>query len=140
MHPFTVIPLQEGTQGQGVAQDTGSIVTLTLHAQRYTGFYEYIETPSPIFNVLGGAPETSRPQTTTVGELDRETAYVPGTGKGRLLATAPNGEAIRCEFATLRRHGRGLCHDSGGMVYDLHVQRPEVAWPWARWRREAHHQ
>ena len=132
-HPFTVISRQEGAQGQGVAQGAENVVTLMLQEQRYTGFYEYSETPSPIFNILGGTPEASHFQTTSTEEHDRETAYVPGTGKGRILATAPDGEAIRCEFATLRRRGRGLCRDSRGTVYDLHVQRPEIVWPWVLW-------
>jgi hypothetical protein len=124
-HRFTLIPRQEGVQGQGRATEVGSRVTLTLQEQSYTGFYVYGEAPITFFNLVRGIPATaaSGPQTTPVVGSGGGTAYVLGAGNGRLFATTSTGEAIRCEFHALSRHGRGLCQDNAGHEYDLHIQR-----------------
>jgi hypothetical protein len=124
-HHFTVTPRQGGAQGQGRATEVGSRVTLTLHEQTYTGFYVYGEAPITFFNIVRGIPAVaaSGPQTTPVVGSGGGTAYVLGAGNGRLFATTPTGEAIRCEFHALSRHSRGLCQDNAGHEYDLHIHR-----------------
>jgi hypothetical protein len=98
-------------------------VTLTLHEKRSTGFYESSEQSRTIFNIFGGAADASDLQATPAAGSGLGTPYVPGAGKGRILATAPDGETIWCAFHTLRRRGRGLCQDSAGMVYDLYIHK-----------------
>lgn len=124
-HRFTLVPRQEGVQGQGRATEVGSRVTLTLQEQFYTGFYVYGEAPITFFNIVRGIPATaaSGPQTTPVVGSGGGTAYVLGAGNGRLFATTSTGEAIRCEFHALSKHGQGLCQDNAGHEYDLHIQR-----------------
>ena len=42
------------------------------------------------------------------------------SGKGRILVTSPDGDAIRCEFQ-YDISGIGTCHDSSGKEYDLQI-------------------
>lgn len=124
-HRFTLIPHQGSVQGQGRATEVGNRVTLTLQEQIYTGFYVYGEAPITFFNIVRGIPAVaaSGTQTTPVVGSGGGTAYVVGAGNGRIFATTPTGEAIRCEFHTLSKHGRGLCQDNAGHEYNLHIQR-----------------
>jgi len=45
--------------------------------------------------------------------------YVYRSGYGRILATALDGAAIRCEFQSSRSLALGVCEDNIGKKYDL---------------------
>ena len=45
--------------------------------------------------------------------------YVYRSGYGRILATALDGAAIRCEFQSSRSLALGVCEDKIGKKYDL---------------------
>lgn len=94
--------------GQGVAQEAGKTITINLNGKVYSGTYVRDGGKVAIFQSYSGAFGSGF-----------GTAYVPGSGNGRVLATSADGDAIRCEFLYSSGSGIGVCHDNSGKDYDL---------------------
>lgn len=120
-HHFTLIPRDGKEKGQGVAQEVGKTVTITLNGKTYTGNYVYGGGSVAFFNTFGSATAYSGTKTATAFGSGFGTAYVPGSGNGRILATSPDGDVIRCEFLYSGGSGLGICQDNAEKEYDLQI-------------------
>jgi len=120
-HNLTLIPRQGGEKGQGVAQEVGKTVTITVNGKTYTGNYVYGGGSVAFFNTYGSSTAYSGTRTATAYGSGFGTAYIPGSGNGRILVTSPDGDAIRCELQYSSGSGLGICQDNAGKEYDLQI-------------------
>ena len=118
-HNLTLIPRQGGEKGQGVAQETGKSVTITLNGKTYSGTYVYSGGSVAYSNTFGTSTAYSGTKTATAFGSGFGTTYIPGSGNGRILAISPDGDAIRCELQYSSGSGLGICQDNAGNEYDL---------------------
>ena len=100
---------QDGSPGGvGTAQVIGETVTIQLNGKMFNGTYTYDGdeniTSDQYGRPLGG------------------TLVVSGSGDGRILASAPDGDRVRCDFQFQGRSGLGTCSDNAGKQYDLMIK------------------
>ena len=120
-HNLTLHPRDGGSIGQGVAQEAGKTVTITLNGRTYSGTYVYDGGRIATFQSYGSATVYSGARAATAFGSGFGSAYVPGSGNGRILATSNDGDAIRCEFQYSSGSGLGVCRDNAGKEYDLQI-------------------
>ncbi len=118
---LTLHPQDGGGMGQGVAQDAGKTVTITLHGRIYSGTYVYDGGKVAYINTYGSSTTYSGTESATAFGSGFGSAYVPGSGNGRIFAISPDGDAIRCEFQYSGGSGLGICRDNAGKEYDLQL-------------------
>lgn len=105
--------------GQGVAQEVGKTVTINLNGKVYSGTYVHDGGKVATFQSYSNATAYSGTKSASAFGSSFGTAYVPGSGNGRVLATSADGDAIRCEFQYSSGSGIGVCRDNSGKDYDL---------------------
>jgi hypothetical protein len=120
-HRLSLIPRHGGLNGEGIAEEAGKKVTITLNGKTYTGQYVYGDGGVAFTNTFGNATAYSGVGTATAYGSSFSTTYVPGSGNGRILATSTDGDAIRCEFQYSSGGGLGVCEDNAGELYDLQI-------------------
>jgi hypothetical protein len=118
-HNLTLHPRDGSPTGQGVAQEAGKTVTINLNGKVYSGTYVHDGGKVATFQSYGNATAYSGTKSASAFGSSVGTAYVPGSGNGRVLATSSDGDAIRCEFQYSNGSGIGVCHDNSGKEYDF---------------------
>ena len=113
-HNLTLHPRDGSPSGQGVAQEAGKTVTINLNGKVYSGTYVYDGGKVATFQSYGSATAYSGTKSASAFGSGFGTAYVPGSGNGRVLATSTDGDAIRCEFEYSSGSGIGVCRDNAG--------------------------
>lgn len=121
-HQLTMYPVGGGALGQGVAEESGKRVTINLNGNTYTGSYVHDGGSVATFQSYGSATAFSGTKIATVAGNSFGSAYVPGSGNGRILAHSSSGDAIRCEFQYVGGSGIGVCRDGSGKEYDLQIK------------------
>src|SRR5262249_19756516 len=120
-HSLVLYPVGGGGAGNGSANEMGNTVTINLNGKTYAGNYVHdggTVVPTTSYTT---ATAYSRTGTATAYGQTHGTAYIPGSGNGRLLATSKDGDAIRCEFTYRNGNGLGVCSDNAGKQYDLKI-------------------
>lgn len=113
-HYFTLIPIQGGRLGRGIAKSGSNVVSISYRDKVYTGkyFYEEIQKKTSTNNNRGSLYDTpSRSHT--------ETAYFMRSANGKLHVISEDGDAIRCEFEYSGRFGKGICRNNTRILGDL---------------------
>lgn len=120
-YQLTLIPQAGGEKGEGVANEAGRVVNITLRGKTYTGRYVYGGEPGLAFtsSIATGTAISGGAMTTATGTGFGVTTYVPGSGNGRILVHSEDGDALRCEFMYSEGSGLGLCEDNAKQLYDL---------------------
>lgn len=122
-HPLTLYPVGGGQAGTGSADEFGKRVTINLNGRVYTGTYVHDGGQLIPTSVYGSASTYSGTYSGgTAYGASVGTTYVPGSGNGRILAAAPDGGTIRCDFQYRSGSGIGQCEDNAGKRYDLKVE------------------
>jgi hypothetical protein len=122
-HEFTLHPRQGGERGTGVATTSDRTVTITLDGKTSKGTYIFDGGNVVISTTTGSATAYSGARSATALGSGQTSTYIPGSGNGRILAIATDGDAIRCEFQFSRGSGLGLCHDNAGKGYDMLIHK-----------------
>ena len=118
-HNLTLHPRNESLSGQGVAQEAEKTVTINLNGKVYSGTYAYDGRKVATLQIYNNATAYAGAKSASASGGSFGTAYVPGSGNGRVLAIAADGDAIRCEFQYSSGSGIGICRDNSGKDYDL---------------------
>lgn len=121
LHNLTLHPRDGSPMGQGVAQEAGKTVTITLNGKVFSGIYVYDGGKVATFQSYSNATAYSGAKSATAFGSGFGSAYIPGSGNGRVLATSNDGDAIRCEFQYSDGSGLGVCQDNAGKEYDVQI-------------------
>ena len=123
MHDLSIVQRDGGPIGIGQANESGKKVEINLNGKTYRGTYVHgggsaiftssSVTISGIASGAGGSGIYSG-STSSFGS-----GYVEGSGNGKMLVLAEDGDALRCEFLYKGGSGLGVCQDNEGELYDL---------------------
>lgn len=117
-HNLQLVSRSNSGNGTGVAQEAGKQITINLNGQTYTGTYVYDGTK--VLFTTGDAYATAYSGNSSASAYghSNSTTYIPGSGKGQLVATSGN-DTIRCDFNYSDGSGIGYCQDNSHNEYDL---------------------
>lgn len=118
-HNLVLYPRNGGSAGNGVAQEIGKTITISIDRRTYQGTYIHDGVKVSSYQNYGSATAFSAGRSATAYGSGFGTAYIPGTGNGRIFATSGDGASINCEFNYSNGSGLGVCTDTSGKVYDL---------------------
>lgn len=98
--------------GTGVANETDSSVQITIGARTFSGQYAFASNAS--FGTFVGVGRGA------------SSGFVSSSsgGGGNIIARAPDGIGLRCQFQYSEMSGQGFgeCSDDTGAVYDLQIR------------------
>lgn len=118
VHRLDLISRDNTGNGSGNAQEEGKQITISLNGKTYMGTYIYDgrKTIGAIRSETATAYSGS--SNATAYGTGYSSAYIPGSGNGKILATSGN-DSLRCDFNYSDGSGIGYCQDSAGKKYDL---------------------
>ena len=120
-HKFSIFPRNGSGKGTGEASDFGRELTINMNGKTYRGTYVYGGGSVAVTNSFGSATAFSGSQSVYAYGSGSSTTFIPGSGKGQLLAFSDDGDAIRCNFNYQSSSGIGVCEDNKGNLYDLQI-------------------
>ena len=121
-HQLSLYPRGGGQVATGVANEAGKTIEIQFEGHLYKGRYSYDGGGVVSVQSFGTSQAFSGARSVTAQGSSYGTAYVPGTGNGRIFAIAPSGNSIRCEFQYKGGSGLGVCEDNQGRVFDLVIE------------------
>lgn len=107
--------------GDGTANEIGKKVTISLGGKAFFGQYVYDGGRVGFVTTSSTATAFGPGGSATAFGSGNATTYLPGSGQGRIFATAFDGDALRCEFQFSGGSGLGVCQDNRGKFYDLQI-------------------
>lgn len=120
-HKLALYPRDGGPVGKGTAEEASKSVTINLGAKTYTGTYIYDGGRVVTFQSHSTTTAYSSAKSATAYGSGFGSAYVPGSGNGRILVSSQGGDSLRCEFQYSNGSGLGVCLDNAGKEYDLQI-------------------
>lgn len=104
---------------QGTASENGKTVEITLDGKVYKGHYTFVQQG---FSTFSTGYATSGYHSAWGNGAGYAAA---SAGQGNVLATAPDGSGLRCQFAfsTSSHSGMGECQDDQGGIWDMQITR-----------------
>lgn len=118
-HQIELYSRNGGSNGTGTAQEAGKLITINLDGRVYKGTYTYDGGKTIITSSYATATAYSGKHSAVAYGNSTGTAYVPGSGQGRLFAHSDDGKGLRCEFNYSDGSGIGICEDNDNNLYDL---------------------
>jgi hypothetical protein len=110
---LSLLPRGSGALAHGVMKKPGKSVDINIDGQNFSGTYAF---------VVGGnftLASFSGPQSSSVGAA----TSVDQVGNGNIIASAIDGENLRCVFSYSgwSNSGTGTCRRDDGRLYDLQL-------------------
>ncbi len=98
--------------------DSSGKIAISLKGETYTGKWVYMQQGGSV--IFGSSTAYSGSQTA----FATGTGYaMPTQGNGSVVAIAPSGASLRCQFnySEWSATGVGMCQDSKGDIYDMQI-------------------
>jgi hypothetical protein len=110
---------ESGSAQVVTAGNRGGDIQIVLAGKTYTGSWVYVANGGAI-GFANGFASSGLASATATGTM----LAMPTGGGGTILASAPDGSTLRCQFQynQLGNTGIGVCQDNAGGQYDLQIR------------------